>query len=230
MTFLELCRNVASRCSVTGVIADTVDQTGKFAVVVAKVSEAWLEIQKESDVWRFMRQRFQFDTVAGKPDYTVPLVTAGIKTGGLTSIRRYLFDNNSVACWPKNQRSARTFLGEWPFSDYEDAFIYADTQPGAPSIFSVDEDNTIWLGSIPNGVFTISGKLQLAATPLVNADDVPGMPEEHHMAVAHLAAMKLAAEDNLVEVYGIAEVSYKAAFRALDRTQKDQIEWGGPLA
>ena len=230
MNFLELCRNVAGRCSVSGVIADTVNQTGKFATVVDKVNEAWLEIQQSSDIWRFMRARFVFDTVANKPDYSVPLVTEAIKAGGLSSIRRYMLEDNSVACWPKNQRAARTFLGEWPFSDYEDAYIYADSQPGPPSIFAVDEDNTIWLGSIPNGVYTISGKLQLAATSLVAATDVPGMPEEHHLLIAHLATMKLAADDNLPEVYGGAEAAYKAGFKVLDRTQKDQLDWGGPLA
>ena len=230
MTFLELCRNVAPRCSVTGTIAGTVGQSGDHGRVVDKVNEAWLEIQGMSDVWRFMRQRFSFDTVIGKADYTVPLVTESIKAGGLESIRRYLFETNSVACWPQGNRAGRTFLGQWDFADFEDAYVYADTQPGAPSVFAVDEDNTIWLGATPDAIYTISGKLQLAATAMAAPADVPGMPAEHHLAIAHLATMKLAADDNLPEVYGGASAAFDASFGLMSRTLKDQLVWGGPLA
>lgn len=230
MTFLELCRNVAGRCFITGTVAGTVNQTGDHKRVIDKVNEAWMEIQGASDLWRFMRHRFSFDTVAGKADYTVPLVTESIKAGGLPYIRRYLFETKSVACWPQGQRAARTFLGEWDFSDYEDAFVYAETQLGPPSIIAVDEDNTLWLGSIPNAIYTVSGTLQLAATPLTQPNETPLLPTELHSAIEHLAVMKLATDDNLPEVWSSASQAYDAVTKLMDRTQKDQIQWGGPLA
>lgn len=230
MNFLEICRNVAQRCSVTGTLAGTVNQSGDHARVIAKVNEAWLEIQGASDVWRFMRQRFQFDTVAGKAGYPVPLVTEAIKAGGLPYIRRYLTETHSVACWPVGRKAQRTFLGEWDFPSYEDAFVYADAQAGAPSVFAIDEDNTVWLGAVPDAVYTVAGTLQLAATPLVAPTDVPGFPAEHHGAIEQLAAMKLAMDDNLPEVYGGALAAYTPAMALLARTQKDQPQWGGPLA
>jgi hypothetical protein len=230
MNFLDICRNVAERCSITGTVAGTVGQTGDHARVVRKVNEAWMEIQGASDLWRFMRQRFQFNTVANKADYPVSLVTENIKAGGLPYIRRYLFDTRSVACWPVGNKAGRTFLGLWDFHDYEDAFVYGVTQPGAPSVFSVDEDNTIWLGSVPNDVYTISGTLQLAATPLVSPNDVPLMPEEHHSLIEHLATMKIAMDDNLPEVFSGAQMAYTPAYQLLERAQKDQYEFGGPLA
>lgn len=230
MNFLDLCRNVAARCSVSGAIAGTVNQAGDHARVIAKVNEAWLEIQGASDVWRFMRQRFQFDTVAGKADYPVPLVTEGIKPGGLSHIRRYLTETHSVACWPAGRRASRTFLGEWDFPSYEDAYVYAEPQGGAPSLFAIDEDNTLWLGAVPDAVYTVAGTLQLAALSMVGPSDAPGLPAEHHGVVEHLATMKLALDDNLPEVYSGALAAYAPAMALLNRTQKDQPVWGGPLA
>lgn len=230
MNFLEICRLVADRCNVSGVIAGTVDQTGDHARVVRRVNDAWLEIQQSSDIWRFMRKRFEFNTVAGKPNYTVPLVTESIKAGGLSQIRRYMFETRSAACWPLGNKAGRTFLGVWEFSDYEDAFIFGVTQPGAPSVLAVDESDTIWLGSIPDGIYTISGTVQLAASLLVASTDVPVMPEEFHMAIVYLAAMKISANDNLPEVYSEAEAGYKQVWGALERTEKEPITWGDPLA
>jgi hypothetical protein len=223
MNFLDICKNVAPRCFVTGRIASVVNQSGDFARVVDAVNEALLEILQMSDSWRFMRAGFEFTTEAGRANYPATLVTGG------RPVREYRFNDREVGVRPPGQQSY-TPLGVWDFSDYELSFVFGSMPAGIPSVIAVGDDSQLWLGATPDRACSIRGTFTRAAAGMAENTDVPPLPSEYHMLIAHLACMKLAAGDNMSEVYTSAQLSYRSMMRAMRRTQLDQYTLCGPLA
>lgn len=223
MTLLELCVRVMERCSITGTMVTTVNQTGEFLRVINWVNEAWRDIQLAQSNWDWMLDDFSFQTVAGQQAYT-PLA---IGAAEFSKWRRDTFRIYLTATGVADD----TFLSESAYREFRDLYMFGVQAQSKPSTFAVKPNGqSILLGQTPDAIYTVYGEYQRRATLLSGDVDEPDMEEEYHMLVVHGARMKYAAFENSPEVWDEAKLDYDRIMSRMVEAHIEEVGLGDPLA
>jgi len=91
MNYLQLVQRLSSEVGASGTGPSSVlAQSGANLRLVNWVNSAWLEIQGLHNTWNWMRQKFQWETVAGTGDYLPTAITNQL-TGNLMTDLRYWY-------------------------------------------------------------------------------------------------------------------------------------------
>jgi hypothetical protein len=230
MNFLQLCQRTASECSssLTGP-SSVANQTGRLGQIVKWVNAAWMDVQTRRDNWRFMAGSFTVNTTASDGKYAYTDCTDVATAAAISAFRAWRLDTLKIYLTSAGAGS-ETNLCPLAYDDWYYRFNTGTQTNSYPRYFTVDHDMALLLAPKPDGAYTVSGEYQKAATEMAADADIPGMPEEYHMAIVYRAMMKYGRYTGASEVYSDGEMEYRRMMLQMQGSQLPPNRVGGPLA
>jgi hypothetical protein len=225
MTFLELCQAVAlysgtgdgnKPTTVTG-------QTGRLALIVNWVQDAWQELQYSRNAWGFMRSDFTSELIGGQAEYTADDL-------GITDHAQWVQDG-VMTIYLETDQAGESFL---PWIDYRlwkeqyDRGTPTDTKP---TCVAMSPDNKLCFGPKPDtaNTYVVRGQYIKAPQELTSDADEPSLPERFHKIIMWKALISLADFDEAATHMQTARRRYGELLFALERDQlHERITIGAP--
>jgi hypothetical protein len=200
--------------------------TGESLRFLNWINAAWVDVQSAHEDWQFMRQPFQFNTVAGQWEYTP--TEAGIGTD-FANWKRDSFRASTVGA-SFGDEQLQNFM-EW--NTFRNLYQYANmrTTRSRPVVVTiVPPSKNLGFGAVPDQAYVIVGEYYRKATELTVETDTPDLPERFHMMIVYRAMMFYAGYESAPEVYQRGETEFKRLMNRLEIDQIPDIISGPPLA
>lgn len=225
LNYLALCNKLIQKCGISGGdLATVVNQTGEASRVVNWINEAYTNIQELQQNWQWMRGPVSFNTVAQQANYTPA-------QAGIADFARWRED--SFRCYLTSVGvGAEIFLGRLDWEDYRNTYLYNNIRNtyGQPLHIAVGDDKSLYLGLIPDTIYTVVGEYWQTPTDLALDADVPAMPARFQMLIVYEAMKSYAMYEAAAEVMAEAERQFKRMYNRLLNDQLSRITVGEPLA
>lgn len=208
MNFLQLVQRAKRESARSGgTIASVALTSGDDQRIVGWVNDAWVDLQRRSHGWDWMRKELTGSLVAGTRGYTALSLNALATDFGRwlpASIEHYA----PQVAMASGQRINLKFR-DW--DAFRSAFELQDHAAGDPQYWSVAPDRKLYVGPTPSAACTLRLGYYKQPYELVLDADTPDMPSEFHTLLVWRALMELASFDSAVEVYARASVNYENA-------------------
>ena len=229
MTFLELVNRLRVECGVSGPALTTVAGQlagSENARMVAWVQQAWNDVQTSKEDWLFLREPFQFNTVAQQQIYTP--VQAGLTAAGFGNWKRDSFRCSSVGANYADEQ----LLNYMEWTTFRNLYIYANMRFTymRPVVVTIDPEKNLGFGAIPDIPYVIVGEYYTQPVQLTVDGDVPAIPSRFHMIIVYRAMMYYAGYEAAPEVMSRGEFEYKRLASRLEIDQLPTVVSGPPLA
>jgi len=222
LNYLQLCQRMVRESgglSGSGPSAVT-GQVGEYANVVDWIASAWLDIQREyRSAWRWMHQSFTLTISSGDAVYTA-------SDAGLTDLR--VWDVHSIKMYQSGVAD-EFFLDYLPYDQFRATYLVGTQSTGRPQHFTVQPDNSLRFGWVPDGTYYVSGQYWQTPVTLAANTDTPGMPSHFHDMIWQLALMKYAVSDAVGEIYAGMQTSYNMLHGELVNDQLPDMTQAEPL-
>jgi hypothetical protein len=219
VTFLELCQKLRSEAVVSGSGPVSVTTaTGIERRIVNWVNDAWMEIQTRNPDWLFMADEFEFETIAGTTDYSPSALSL--------QVGRWSMD--SITC--QDTLASESLLTPVEYYDYRRQLKIGPQTQSRPQYVTQSPNMALTLWPTPNKGYTVKGQYYRAPSLMVNNDDVPGMPEQYHMAIVYLAMQYYGRSEAAMEILADGATRYRPLIGRMEIEQLPEINMGGPLA
>lgn len=234
-TFVELVQDLARESGTEPNIGDPATLsgvTGRKLRMKHFVADAWREIQRIQDNWRWMYAQFSDTTISGTRDYDASAM-------GLTPARfsRWaIFDEEGQPCITSyltaNGQDEEAFLTYAPWAEFYRTYLVGEaaSKTGKPQVVTVDPNRSLQFYPIPDDSYTIRGRYYKAPQVLSDDSDTPECPAEYHDAIKWLALVQLAVFDENREQLPAWQNKYMAELTNLRNGQLPPINMAGPLA
>ena len=215
-TYLQLCQNTARECGVAqgGTYPTAVtSQVGILNKITYWVKDSWLEIQGRPVDWRWMRVGFTLDTTASDGVYAYGDVTDILTTAAIARFSRWRVNDpdDPAKCFLTSSGVGTQYWLSYLDWDYFKAIYRIGTQTeGPPAHISVDPQNNLVLGPVPDAIYTITGDYQRGFQELAADGDTPDMPAQWQNLIVYEAMMK----------YGMDQASPEITTRGLNYSNK----------
>lgn len=230
MNFLQLINRTRVECGVSGAstpLSTAQNLTGESARIANWVNSAWNDIQTSKEDWQWMRQPFQFNTVAQQQIYT-PTEAGIASTFG--NWKRDSFRCSSVG---QNYQDEQ-LLNYMEWTTFRNLYQYGSSRTtyARPVVVTIDPDKSLGFGSIPDLAYVITGEYYVKPAEFSADTDAPSpyFPDRFHLAIVYRAMMSYAGYEAAPEVYSRGELEFK---RLMNRVEIDQLPTmvsGPPLA
>lgn len=236
MNFLQICQRTASECGVAGVSpSSVVSQSGDNLRIVNWCATAWDEIQGWHFNWRWMRSRFTFDTTASDDTYEYGDATDVLTAAAIDRFARWwVLDEEgyyNIFCYLTSAgvgtQSRLPFIA---WSSFRQTYKLGSQNNGYPAWVTVDPQNNLVFGPVPDDTYTISGEYQRGRQVLSVDADEPDMPSQYHMLIVYMAMQKFGAFRAAPEVMNRGIYEGSRLRRQLEIDQLPQLVMAGPLA
>ena len=233
-TFLKLAQDYAREArfaQLSASISTVIGQTGRNLEAVEAIKEAYIDIQNRYFNWRWMEHRFSLQTVADTGTYAYTDATDEATASAIDRFSHWIFDDMqplTVYLTSGGVGSEHDLVAiDW------DSFrwLYRRGTQNAqyPQHYSIDPQNNLVFGPIPNGIYTISGSYQRGPQLLELDADVPDMPAQYHNLIwayaLEIYGLNHAANNILVKSARLA----KRRMRQLEGNQLPAIPTAGPM-
>ena len=217
MNFLQLVQQVFDESAIQGNSPTALASvSGINKRLKSWTAEAWRKIQVSRPNWRWMRASASAQTVIGQRSY-VPATEFA-----LTRFARWAPD--TFRCYETAVGvSDEQHLFYMPYDDFRDLYEFGTVASGRPVYFTIDPQNTIHLGPLPDKVYTVSADYFKSYQTLSVDGDVPEMPADFHMAIVFRALMRYATFDAAPEVYDDAKNDFDAEIARIEKDQLDPV-------
>jgi hypothetical protein len=225
LTFLQIAQRIRQEVGGAGTgPATVVGQSGESRRIIDWAATADEDIQRKTDLWKFMVGTFSLNTVAGDGSYStsdciVPITN--LREWKIKTFKSYLLASGTA------NESELVYIN---YQDWYDTYNVGTQTNGRPQYFSIGNDMSIKLGPIPDDVYRISGEYQKSVTTLTANSDVPVYPAEFHMLPVYRAMMKYARYTGATEIFQDAEIEYNKMMRQMERSQLPKTTLARPLA
>lgn len=231
MNFLQLAQRLSLECGVSNTpMTSTASQTGINGKLVNWINAAWLEIQGLHDSWGWMREPFQFSTVAGVGDYVPASTTNQLTSELLTDLRfwhKETFRCQKASIGVQDEQ----WLVEWDYQVFRNTYRFNLQVNGRPVVFAVRPNaKAVMLGQIPDDVYLVTGEYQTLPSSLSGDEAVPGIPEHLHMVIVYKAMQFYGLYESAPEVLTRGNTEFSRLLNQLEREQLPEISLGNPLA
>jgi hypothetical protein len=227
MNFLQLINRARQECGVTGPDLTTViGLTGESQRFYNWINAAWVDIQTAHEDWQYMRQSFEFNTVAGQWQYTAAEAGVGAT---FANWKRDSFRASSVGA-NYGDEQLLNFM-EW--NTFRNLYQYANmrnTQARPVVVTIVPPNKDLGFGSIPNQAFVIVGEYYRKPTEFTTDTSEPDLPLRFHPMIVYRAMMFYAGYEAAPEVYQRGELEFKRLMNRLEIDQLPDMVSGPPLA
>ena len=231
MNYLQLVQRLSSEVGVAGTGPSLVTgQIGNTLRLVNWVNSAWLEIQGLHNTWNWMREKFEWETVAGTGDY-LPTAITNTLTGNLMTDLRYWYKDTFRCQKQSIGIQDEQWLVEWEYYVFRNTYRFNQQINGRPVVFAENpQGKALMLGQIPDDVYVITGEYQKRAWTLQNDGDEPDMPEEYHLLIVYKAMVYYGMFESAGEVVQRGRDQYQALLTQLERDELQEVYLGDPLA
>ena len=230
MNLLEIVNKAREKCSVTGGALSTV-QGLTFGTESYRfrewVIDEWVKVQETHEDWRFLRQPFSFNTVAGQNQY----IAGSLAPTPLTNFKS--FKRDSLRAYRASAGfSDEQLVNFQPWDSFRNLYLYGvmRTTQQRPVLFTVAPDESIYLGAVPDDVYTVNGEYYTGPVTLSADADTPSMPARYHQLLVFKTMMRYGAERAAAEAYQEGEQMSKDWMFRLEVNQLPKPGFGDPLA
>lgn len=233
-TFLELCQNVAKDSGTVSNIGQpetTTGQTGRLLRIMGWVTEAYEDIQREENAWRWMQEDFSGETVATVQQYDSAAM--GIPERFSRWVIYGEDEENLFTIYKTSLGQAdEGFLTYCDWSYFRRHLMVGGeaSRQDKPVYFTVDNSNKLRFWPIPDDAYTIRGVYYKAPQTLALDAHTPEMPAEFHTAIKWLALVKLGTFDEAFEQLPVWNGNYGRVMSDLRMHQLPEIKMRGTLA
>jgi hypothetical protein len=242
-TFLEHCQAVCREAGIAGgesAITTVVSQSGINARIVSYVRQAWIEIQNRHQStglnWRWMRVGFTLTTAADDDTYSFGDATDDITSSAITRFRNWAikdYDDPPKIYLQSSGSGTQTWLTYLDWNDFKYLYRVGTQNSSYPAHITINPQNQIVLGPVPNGIYIVQGDYMRGAQSLSADSDVPDLPAECEVfedAIMFRALSKYGLYTNAVEAITAGEDGYATYIGGLENDQLSQIALGEPMA
>ena len=237
-TYLEICKGVCREASIASgesAITSVAANTGQLQRIVANVQHMH---QHSGLYWRWMRREFTLTTVSGTSKYAfdssaIKDTTESLPGTAVSRFRNWLIKSYSDPVKIYLTSSGVGGEGWLTYMDWNEfKYIYkTGTQNSAmPSVITIDPQNKIQIGPVPNDIYTITGDFMLSAQVLLNDGDMPDIPVDFEDLIMWKALSRHGLQKNASELVVIGEDSAATYLGQLESDQLSEIPIGVPLA
>jgi hypothetical protein len=239
-TYLELVKDVHRECRVTGASPITVSgHTGLINDIVNWVRDAYKDIQDKHPDWRWMRAPFQVSTAQGVDAYAAAAVKDVSNPSAPADIARFgawqaddIYNPIKATPDPVGDYANQFYLPYLEWNAFRRIYKFGarQTQQGRPAHISVDDQQRLVVGPIPDGVYVIDGDYQRSAQILTTNTDIPDMPDYLHDLIAYYAMARYGTANIAVEVIARAQDESRNKMLMLEYRYLPSMGFGGSLA
>ena len=225
MNLLQLVNQTRVECGVSGpTLASAQNLTGESARILAWVQQAWIDVQTSKEDWLFLREPFEFNTVAQQWEYTP--ANAGLTNFG--NWKRDSFRASSV----NNLYRDEQLMNYMDWTTYRNLYRYANMRNtlARPVVVSITPNKDLAFGSTPDQIYTINGEYYTQPVSLSADTDIPGIPARFHMIIVYRAMMYYAGYESAPEVLSRGDFEYRRLYSRMEIDQLPTIVSGPPLA
>lgn len=241
-TYLQLCKDVCREVGIAqgeDAITTVVGQSGDRQRIIKWVASEWKKIQnKHGGVWRWMRRTATVNTTADDGDYAYSEFTDSTTTTAITRFNRWRIED--IRDFAKCYLTSNGSSGEWwltfvPWNDFKSLYKIGSgrTISGAPAHITIDPNNVIHLGPIPNDVYTITVDYYLSPQEFVQTNDgnsdEPEMPSQFHDLITWMAVTRYGYFKLKKESIASGEEESRRLLYQLRADQLPRIGLGAPL-
>jgi hypothetical protein len=225
MNLLQLVNQTRVECGVSGpTLSSAQNLSGESARILAWVQQAWIDVQTSKEDWLFLRETFEFNTVASQWEYTA--ADAGLTDFG--NWKRDSFRASSV----NNLYRDEQLLNYMDWTTYRNLYRYANMRNtlARPVVVSITPNKDLAFGSTPDQIYTINGEYYTQPVSLTADTDIPGIPARFHMIIVYRAMMYYAGYESAAEVLARGDFEYRRLYSRMEIDQLPTIVSGPPLA
>lgn len=225
MTFLELCQAVALYSGTgDGTKPATVSgQTGRMAMIVNWVQDAWNELQYSRNAWGFMRSEFTSELIGDQAVYAASDL-------GITDHAQWVQDG-VMTLYEETDQAGEGIL---PWIDYrlwKEQYDRGTPTNTKPTCVALSPNNELCFGPKPDTTYTyvVRGQYIKAPQALTDDGDEPTLPERFHKIIMWKALINLADFDEAATHMQTARRHYGEMLFALERDQlHERLTIGAP--
>ncbi len=231
-SFLQLCQDVARD---SGTVSDltapsaVTSQTGRLLRIVTWTTNAYQDIQRRRNDWRWLRKEFEGETIATVQRYALNITSERWK--------HWVFHDDrgeptfSIYKTSEGQNTEGWLLYK-PWDEFRRIYLFGSSADDTekPRVISVDPAGQLVFYPIPDAVYTIRGEYYRGPQILAADDDTPEMPLAHHEAIKWQALILMAVFDEAMEQIPAWKAFLAQHIASLERTQTPRITLAGPLA
>jgi hypothetical protein len=225
MNLLQLVNQTRVECGVSGpTLSSAQNLTGESARILAWVQQAWIDVQTSKEDWLFLREPFEFNTVAQQWEYTP--ANAGLTNFG--NWKRDSFRASSV----NNLYRDEQLMNYMDWTTYRNLYRYANMRNtyARPVVVSITPNKDLAFGSTPDQAYTVNGEYYTQPVTLSADTDIPGIPDRFQMIIVYRAMMYYAGYESAPEVLSRGDFEYRRLYSRMEIDQLPTIVSGPPLA
>lgn len=236
MNYLQLCQRLRRECSIPGSGPDAVTgQSGLLQDLVNWVADAWREIQTKHPHWRWLRSRFTVNTVASDDTYAGTDCTDSRLSTPVTRFARWWpFDDeghHNVRIYLQSDGVAgERYLIYMPWSQFRHVYKMGPQSNSFPVHFTIDPQNNLVLGPVPDAVYVIAGEYQMSAQEFAANDDDPEVHDDFHLLIVYEGMKKYGLFKSKRETLLRGEAEAIPLWRRLELNQLPAPSIAEPLA
>ena len=224
VTFLEGVTRFCEECGVnTSNLTTVVGQTGQLKKMVNWYADAWVNIQRARQGWKFMRLSTSWALVASQGPYTRLQcgITAGTFKKWIDGTGRTYYTGNLNTEQPLDYRAYDSFREVWLNGANR-------TVTSRPQEFTIAPDDTLIVAPLPIAGLSASMDYYKNAVRLAADGDTPAVPEGHDdMIIVHLAKKYYGGFYGAKEAYATGNVEYMRMYRRLCNDQLPEMSLEG---
>ena len=188
------------------------------------IIQADQEIQLMHHDWQFLRTGVSFNTTAGANNYTPA-------AAGVTDLSAWKPDSFRIYHTATGVGS-ETFLGDAvSYDEFRNYWLFnmRRTTQSRPITISIGPDFSLWLGPVPNDIYTVVGEYFHTPAVLSNDADVSEIPARFQMIIVYKAMMSYGTFEAAPEVLAAGANKYRELLSALTANQGPTPSLGGAL-
>lgn len=195
-TFLELCQAAVRESGMAtggGALPATVaNQVNVLGKMVARVAEAWAEIQGEKK-WDFLRGTKTFPLIVTQRSYSIE----GTNVGELNWQDLSELDAKSAFVITRASDGSKALLTYRPWRKWRELYAVAVTWPvGIPSEFTIDQGLNVVFNATPDAAHSIELPYWKQPTVLAADSDKPAIHKNIRPVIYWRAVRKFAEDKN----------------------------------
>lgn len=237
-TYLQICKNVAREVSMANgesAITAVASATGDALRVVRWVRDEWTKIQNmNKGTWRFLRVTATLPTVASTGSYAYTSFTDTLTSSAITRFNRWSIDD--ILDPPRLYLTSAGIGGEVrltfiPWDLFKNHYKLGSlaTATGQPQHITVDPQDKIVFGLIPNAIYTVTVDYYRSAQILSADADVPECPSDFYDLLMYKAMYRYGVHKNKREAIIIGKNEGNILMKQLRLNEGPQMRLGGPM-
>lgn len=242
MNRLELAQKLASESgtvhSSTGVLpTTTIGQTNRQRKVVEWIDDAWQQIQLAHNSWLWMQGEFSGNLVSAQQRYASSAFNDFDTSAAISRFTNWIYRrdpayDSGISLYDTTVGVSDERPLQWvSWDDFYTAFTRGTQTNRKPRCFTVTPDKKLAFGDTPDSAnYLVRGRYRKSAQVLAADADEPEMPEDYHLLIVEIALVLLERYDENAFRIPLIQMRKSALFRALEREQLPQIEFGSALA